>query len=189
MGFKAKIKEWLKNRLFRLLNETRKPKLIESTNNIIAGKESYHNGDFIVKGRGRLLIGNYCAFGNNIKIILSNHAFNLPAVQYTIYYRLFNEHPNVRKSFKEVDIGNDVWIGDNVVILPGVKIGDGACIGAGSIVTRNIEDFSINAGNPAKLIKYRFSKSNREKLKKMEWWNMDENQMAQMKPFFFEDLN
>ena len=66
--------------------------------------------------------------------------------------------PMINQGFQEekpIIIGNDVWIGGRVTILPGVKIGNGAIIGAGSVVTKNVEDFSIVAGNPAKLIRKR----------------------------------
>ena len=60
--------------------------------------------------------------------------------------------------FHPVNIGNDVWIGARVTILPGVKIGNGAIIGAGSVVTKDVPDFAIVGGNPARVIKYRNSK-------------------------------
>ena len=56
---------------------------------------------------------------------------------------------------KKIRIGNDVWIGARVIILPGITIGDGSIIGAGSVVTKNVPNYSIVAGNPAKIIRYR----------------------------------
>jgi acetyltransferase-like isoleucine patch superfamily enzyme len=72
-----------------------------------------------------------------------------------------------------INIGNDVWIGANVIVLGGVNIHDGAVVGAGSIVTKDVLPYSIVAGNPAKLIKKRFKKSVIEKLLKIQWWNDD----------------
>lgn len=69
-----------------------------------------------------------------------------------------------------VEIGNDVWIGDNVVILKG-KIGDGAVIGAGAVVTRDVPPYAIVAGNPARVIKYRFDDETIRKLLKEKWWD------------------
>jgi acetyltransferase-like isoleucine patch superfamily enzyme len=78
----------------------------------------------------------------------------------------------VRRS--ELVIGNDVWVGQNTILLPSVKrIGDGAVIGAGSVVTRDVPDFAIVVGNPAKVIRYRFSKETQLKIKASKWWDKD----------------
>lgn len=74
-------------------------------------------------------------------------------------------------------IGNDVWIGQNVTIMPGVKIGDGAIIAANSIVGKNIESYSIYGGNPAKLIKKRFSDEKIESLLNLQWWDWEEEKI------------
>ena len=72
----------------------------------------------------------------------------------------------------DINIGNNVWIGDNVIILPGVQVGNCAIIGAGAVVTKDIEPFSVNGGNPSKLIKYRYpSKEVLEILKEVTWWD------------------
>jgi virginiamycin A acetyltransferase len=74
-------------------------------------------------------------------------------------------------------IGNDVWIGQNVTIMPGVKIGDGAIIAANSTIARNVEPYAIYGGNPAKLIKKRFEDEKIELLLKLQWWNWDEEKI------------
>jgi virginiamycin A acetyltransferase len=74
-------------------------------------------------------------------------------------------------------IGNDVWIGQNVTIMPGVKVGDGAIIAANSTVVKNIEPYTIYGGNPAKLIKNRFSDEKVEFLLKLQWWNWEEDKI------------
>ena len=70
-------------------------------------------------------------------------------------------------------IGNDVWIGKNAVILPGVHIGDGAIIGANSVVGSDVEPYTIVAGNPAKSIRKRFDDELIDLLEKFKWWDMD----------------
>lgn len=73
----------------------------------------------------------------------------------------------------DTEIGNDVWIGFNSTIMPGIKIGDGAIIASNSTVTKDVKPYSIVGGNPAKEIKKRFSKEQIEKLLKISWWNWE----------------
>lgn len=68
-----------------------------------------------------------------------------------------------------------MWIGTRVIVLGGITIGDGAIIGAGAVVTKNVPPYSIVAGMPAKIIKYRFSNKYITNLLQLKWWNMDEN--------------
>lgn len=95
---------------------------------------------------GTCTIGNYVMMGEDCTIITRNHAYEK------------TEIPMMEQGFEKeqpVIIGNDVWIGDRVVILPGVHIGNGCIIGAGAVVTHDIPDFSIAAGVPAKIIRKR----------------------------------
>ena len=72
---------------------------------------------------------------------------------------------------KKTHIGNDVWIGRNVIITNGASIGNGAIIGAGSVVTKDIPDYAIAVGNPARVIRYRFTPEQIEQLNKIKWWD------------------
>jgi len=78
---------------------------------------------------------------------------------------------------EKVTIGNDVWIATNVVILPGVKIGDGAILAAGAIVTKDVPDYAIVGGVPAKVLKYRYKKEEIEVIKRIAWWNWSEEEI------------
>jgi hypothetical protein len=78
---------------------------------------------------------------------------------------------------KKVEISHDAWIGHNVTIMGGVKIGIGAVIGSGAIVTKDIPDFAIAVGNPARVIKYRFDEKTIEALKNIAWWDWDYEQI------------
>jgi len=68
-------------------------------------------------------------------------------------------------------IGNDVWIGLDATIMPGVTIGDGAIIGAKSVVTHDVEPYTVVAGNPARVVKKRFDDETMKRLLKIQWWN------------------
>lgn len=82
-------------------------------------------------------------------------------------------------------VGNDVWIGANAIILPNVtEIGDGAIVGAGSIVTKNVPEYAIVGGNPAKLIRYRYFEEMRSKMRASQWWTLTELQLSKMMPLF-----
>lgn len=87
--------------------------------------------------------------------------------------------PNANKTV----IGNDVWIGSRVIILQGMNIGNGAIIGAGSVVTKDVPDYAIVAGVPAKVIKYRFDDKTIERLMTSKWWTLEDDKIAQFAPF------
>lgn len=79
-----------------------------------------------------------------------------------------------------VRIGHDVWIGRSAIVLAGVTVGDGSVIGAGSVVTKDVPSYAIVAGNPARLMRYRFDENVIQKLKEINWWNFSE---ARLKTF------
>ncbi len=95
---------------------------------------------------GKCIIGNNVMMGPDVVILVRNHKFNRIDIP-------MNQQGSTEE--RPVTIGNDVWIGTRVIILPGIRIGDGAIIGAGSVVTKDVENYTIVAGNPARIIKKR----------------------------------
>ncbi|HCV80291.1 MAG: transferase [Zunongwangia sp.] len=120
------------------------------------------------------IIGNYCSFANKISHFNANHPYDSFTMHPIVYSPLYGDVNNERLQRTKLIIGNDVWIGQNVVILPNVShIGNGAVIGAGSIVTKNVEAYNIVAGNPARVIKKRFNSTVIKDLENIKWWEMD----------------
>lgn len=141
-----------------------------------------YNGTY----HGNIRVGNYCQLGPNVSIITSNH----PMFHLSTYINdsLFDGELKQLKENKKVQIGNDVWVGQQVVILGGITIGNGAIIAAGSIVTKDVAPFSIVAGNPAKHIKFRFATALQEEIVALDWWNKNIKELEEIKPLFFKDL-
>lgn len=127
----------------------------------------------------KLIIGKFCAIAKDVRFIMngSNHKmsgfssypFEIFGTSWKRVAPKTNEYP-----FKgDTVIGNDVWLGYEAVIMPGVKIGDGAIIAAKSVVTKEVNPYTIVGGNPAKVIRQRFSDKIIRDLLKIAWWNWD----------------
>ena len=135
----------------------------------------------------KLFIGNFCSIANNVHIYLGGNHRTDWVTTYPfghIHKKIFNifngkGHPSTKG---DIIIGNDVWIGDNVTIMSGVTIGDGAVIANNSHVVKNIEPYSLVGGNPAKLIKYRFTQEQIEKLLEIKWWYWDDEKINKFTP-------
>lgn len=125
-------------------------------------------------------IGKFCSIANECHIGMGTHTLRNVSTS-----PIFTEKNNgtghtwtnvsTKNPFKHVEIGNDVWIGFRAVILGGVKIGDGAVVGAGAVVTKDVPPYAIVGGVPAKIIKYRFCEKEIKKLLELSWWNLPEN--------------
>ncbi len=152
--------------------------------NIIVGDFTYiadsefeshvtHHYDFI---GDKLIIGKFCQIAAGVEFVMNGANHQMNAVSTFPFYTLegWDMKPPAASDmpFKgDTVIGNDVWIGQNATILPGVHIGDGAIIGANSVVARDVEPYSIVVGNPVKLIRYRFDGELTSLLLKFKWWD------------------
>lgn len=144
------------------------------------------NGALLVKGKGACRIGRYCALGADIKIITSNHLVSHANIHCSLQRRIGADELDVASG--DVEIGNNVWIGDSAVILSGVKVGDGAVIGAGAIVTKNVCNYGVAVGVPAKVKSIRFAERVCQQLDEICWWHWDEAEMLRNREFFSVDL-
>lgn len=139
---------------------------------------------------GRCTIGAYCAIGGRLVVRSTDHYMGYPNIQDWAQRKVIGSNVRVAgKSKGDVVIGNAVWIGDSVVILPGVKVGNGAVIGAGSVVTKSIPSYAVAVGNPARVVKKRFSDDMIALLEKVQWWQWDAASLRARREFFETDLS
>lgn len=121
-------------------------------------------------------VGKFCSLATGI---IADGGFNHDVENISLYpFGVFRKGTTGSNTCKgDINIGNDVWIGLNSIIMSGVTIGDGAIIGSYSVVTKDVDAYSITAGNPAKHKKYRFPKGYRESLLRIKWWEWSEQKI------------
>lgn len=133
-------------------------------------------------------IGDFCSVASGVAIGGGSH--DITAVSTSPVFskgrNIFNKNFASAEydPYKETVIGNDVWIGNRAIILQGVTVGNGAVIGAGSVVTKDVPPYTVVAGNPAREIKKRFDEETIDKLLKLEWWNMTDAEFLKYGEFF-----
>ncbi|WHY55226.1 CatB-related O-acetyltransferase [Peribacillus simplex] len=143
------------------------------------GKHSYTGQDTVIM---YTKIGAFTSISWGVTIGAAEHDFSKVTSHtflYNSYDQLNNDQVYYDRFEKECRIGNDVWIGANSTVLRGVTIGDGAVIGANSIVTKSVPPYAIVAGNPARIIKYRFGQEIITRLLKLKWWTLDDEIIKQ----------
>jgi virginiamycin A acetyltransferase len=125
----------------------------------------------------QLIIGKFCQIATGVRFIMngSNHAMNgFSTYPFKVFGAAWAEKDRMQVVSKgDTVIGNDVWIGNGATIMQGVKIGDGAIIGTNSLVTKDVEPYTIVGGNPAKEIRKRFDEETIRLLLAVKWWDWD----------------
>lgn len=136
-----------------------------------------------------LIIGKFCAIASGTKFIMgpANHRISsVTTYPFHVFGGAWQEHtpPHLDQLPRKGDIvvGNDVWIGRESVIMPGVKIGDGAIVAAYSVVTRDIPPYTVFGGNPAKFIKRRFDEVLTDLLLQFAWWDLEPEALVEVLP-------
>lgn len=169
--------------------------------NISVGRYSYYSGYYHGhsfddcarylsrdKGADRLIIGSFCSIGSGAAFMMAgNQGHRHDWISTFPFYWMpdvaaFSGALNGYLPSGDTVIGNDVWIGSEAIIMPGVTIGDGALIGTRALVTRDVEPYCIVAGNPAKPIRKRFDDSDIALLLEMRWWNWAEDRLGSAMP-------
>jgi acetyltransferase-like isoleucine patch superfamily enzyme len=136
---------------------------------------------------GEFHLGSFCQVSTDFTAITRRHAITNVSLGHTSGGGIgFFGEGHDKKS--EIHIGNDVWIGTKVTVMPGVKIGHGCVIGAGSVVTKDCEPYSIHAGNPAKLIRHRFAEDKIKILMESKWWDWPLEKIWKNNEFFTKKI-
>lgn len=182
--------------LFPIPNSTRTVflKNIIKNPNIVVGDYTYYDDpvdvhnfeknvlyhfDFI---GDKLIIGNFCQIATGVKFLMNggNHDLDgYSSYPFVIFQSYWSQVPFIPNSKKDTIIGNDVWIGYNATIMPGVCIGDGAIIATGAVVTRDVAPYEIVGGNPAQLIRKRFDEETIKFLLQLKWWDWSIDKIEQ----------
>ena len=125
----------------------------------------------------RLVIGKFCAIGRGVEFIMNGANHRMKSVSTYPFNMMGGGWEAFTPDLEDLPlkgdtvIGNDVWIGQNVTFLPGARVGDGAIIGANSVVAGSIPPYTVAAGNPCKVIRRRFDDELTDYLLKLKWWD------------------
>ena len=141
----------------------------------------------------KLIIGKFCSIASGTKFIMGSANHRLGSVT-TYPFNVFGgswqentpDHMSQLPFKGDIVIGNDVWIGRESIIMPGVKIGDGAIIAAYSVVTKDVEPYSVVGGNPARFIKKRFNDELIELLLEFKWWDLPPEKLVAVLPLLYD---
>jgi len=136
-------------------------------------------------GPDRLVIGRFCAFAADVRFIMNgaNHRMDGPSTfPFPIMGGPWSEHMDLLiglPSRGDTVVGHDVWLGHSVTVMPGVRIGRGAIVATGAVVVDDIPDYAIAGGNPARVIRRRYSDSDIARLLAIAWWDWPAEQLSE----------
>lgn len=165
---------------------------VDATSAVCSGTRLYRSsvGRYSYIGRNSFVtncvIGNFCSIAGNCNIGGTGHPLNWVSTS-----SVFHKWDNILKKnfsrheydiFQQTVIGNDVWIATNAMLKAGITVADGAVIGMGAVVTKNVGPYEIWAGNPARCIRKRFDDETVERLLATEWWKLPDEAIERLAP-------
>ena len=149
----------------------------------IIGQSTYDNNALVYRwSDAPLRIGKYCSIASGVKFLVDGGNHQIDGITSFPFRSVISNIKTDRKT--GITIGNDVWIGVDAIILNGVAIGNGVTIAAGSIVTKDVPDYCIVAGAPAKIIKEKCPEEQRNAMNRIQWWNWDKETIAEREEDF-----
>jgi len=169
--------------------------------NIEVGRFSYYSGyhhkhDFVECARylhdkrkdvDKLIIGSYCSIGSGAVFMMAGNQGHqkdwISTFPFYFQANIFKDAKNGYLKAGDTKIGNDVWIGSEAMIMPGISIGNGAIIAARAVIVKDVAPYEIVGGNPALHIRYRFSNEEIEQLQNIKWWNWQEEKVKENMAF------
>lgn len=146
------------------------------------GIYTYGKPKTLYEEQADLIIGKFCSIADNVTVFLGGDHRTDWLTTFPFYFK--SGHP---KSKGSVTVGNDVWIGYGTTILSGVKIGNGAAIGACSVVRKDIPDYAVCYGNPVEIKKFRFDEKTISLLNKIAWWDWPVEKIEEAKDILMSD--
>lgn len=131
-------------------------------------------------------IGAFCSIAQEVRFICQGDHPTETAATFGLEERIFKTKTKTDflRTRGPIVLGNDVWVGVRAIILSGVTIGDGAVVAAGSVVTKDVPPYAIVGGNPARIIKFRFSEDTITAMRKIRWWDWSIERIEQEKAAF-----
>lgn len=176
---------------FRVSNQYNEiiPQNIFPMEKVKVGQYSYGYLNFMTWGddRERLIIGNFVSIASNV-VFIGGGNHNMNSFSTFPFKVKFLNYEFEARTKGPIIVKDDVWIGTNVLVLSGITIGQGAVVGAGSVVTKDVPPYAIVGGNPARVIKYRFNTEQIEQLKRLDFSKVDETWIVDHKELIEEKI-